>query len=173
MSMLIELLPDAGPALIVGGGKVALRKARNLAEGEFRFTVISPEVLDAFRPLPFVTVVERAFEDGDIDATPPWALVFACTDKRHVNARVGKLAHVRNIPVVVTDRQAESTFFTPATIRDGEVAVAVSTGGASPGLAKMIRERIVAQLGPSWGSIASGARSEREERLARERSDRE
>ena len=173
MSVLIELLPDAGPALIVGGGKVALRKARNLAEGEFRFTVISPDVLDAFRSLPFVTILERPFEESDIDAMPSWALIFACTDKREVNELVGTLARARNIPVVVTDRQSESTFFTPATIRDGEVAVAVSTGGASPGLAKLIRERIVAQLGPGWGSIAAGVRGEREARLARERSDRQ
>ena len=173
MSMLIELRPEAGPALVVGGGKVALRKARNLAEGEFRFTVIAPEVLEGFRSLPFATVVVRAFEDADMDAVPPWALVFACTDDREVNALVGKLARARNIPVVVTDRQAESTFFTPATMRDGEVAVAVSTGGASPGLAKIIRERIVSQLGPGWGAITAGVRGEREARLARERSERQ
>ena len=173
MSILIELRPEAGPALIVGGGRVALRKARNLAEGEFRFTVIAPEVFEGFRSLPFATVIERPFEPADIEATPPWALVFACTNDRDVNAAVGKLARALNIPVVVTDRQAESTFFTPATMRDGEVAVAVSTGGASPGLAKMIRERIVSQLAPGWGTIASGVRSEREARLARERADRQ
>jgi len=171
--MLIELLPEAGPALIVGGGNVALRKARNLAEGEFRLTVIAPSIVPAIRALPFVNVVERAFEERDIEATPVWALVFACTDNREVNRRVGALARARNIPVVVTDRQGESTFFTPATMRDGEVAVAVSTGGASPGLARMIRERVAMALGPGWGNLAAAARTDREARLARKRGETE
>jgi siroheme synthase-like protein len=167
--MMIELLPDAGPALIVGGGQVALRKARNLTEGEFRVTVIAPEVSPHFDLLPFTTIVRRPFQDTDIDGTPPWALVFACTTDREVNRQVGQLARARNIPVVVTDRQAESTFFTPATMRDGEIAVAVSTGGASPSLAKFIRGKIAAALGPGLSGLAHVARTEREERLAAKR----
>ena len=173
MSLMIELLPEAGPALIVGGGAVALRKARNLAEGEFRMTIVAPDVIDGFATLPFVTVHRRPFEPADIDAVPPWAIVFACTSNREVNSRVGDLARARNIPVVVTDRQGESTFFTPATMRDGDLAIAISTGGASPGLAKFIREKVAAALGPGWGSIARVARTEREARLAKARGERE
>ncbi len=173
MSMMIELRPEAGPALVVGGGTVALRKARNLAEGEFRITVIAPEVLERFASLPFITIERRPFVAADIEAVPSWALVFACTDDRDVNRRIGELARARNIPVVVTDRQGESTFFTPATMRDGDLAIAVSTGGASPGLAKFIREKIVTALGPGWGRMAQFARMEREERLAKSRGERE
>ncbi len=169
---MIELRPEAGPALIVGGGAVALRKARNLAEGEFRIAVIAIEISDRLRQQPFVTVYERGFEDSDMDAAAPWALVFACTSDRAVNRRVGELARARNIPVVVTDAQDESTFFTPATIRDGDLAIAVSTGGASPSLAKAIRERIVAALGPGWGTVTYLARQERQKRLAEKRGDR-
>lgn len=169
MSIMIELRPEAGPALIVGGGSIALRKARNLAEGEFRFTVIATEISDRLRQQPFVTLHERPFNDADIDASPPWALVFACTDDRAVNKRIGELARFRNIPVVVADAQGESTFFTPATIRDGDLAVAVSTGGASPSLAKAIRERIVTALGPGWGTVTYLARQERQKRLAAKR----
>ena len=169
MSMMIELRADAGPALIVGGGAVALRKARNLAEGEFRFAVIAPEVRDELRNLAFASIEERPFEEQDIDAVPSWSLVFACTDDRAVNRRIGELARARNIPVVVTDAQEESTFFTPATIRDGDLAIAVSTGGASPKLAKFIRERIITSLGPGWATVVYLARHEREERLAKKR----
>ena len=169
MSMMIELRPEAGPALVVGGGNIALRKSRNLAEGEFRFTVIAPVIRDELRTLAFVSVEQRPFEERDIDAVPSWALVFACTDDRAVNRRIGELARARNIPVVVTDAQDESTFFTPATIRDGDLAIAVSTGGASPKLAKYIRERIITSLGPSWANVIYRARIEREERLAARR----
>lgn len=169
MSVMIDLQPTAGPALVVGGGAVALRKVRNLAEGEFQVTVIAPEVLDGITLQPFVSVIRREFEETDIDAVPSWSLVFACTNERALNRRIGELARARNIPVVVTDRQTESTFFTPATIRDGDLAIAVSTGGASPGIAKMIRERIVSALGPGWGTVARLARQEREARLAAKR----
>jgi siroheme synthase-like protein len=169
VSMMIELRADAGPALIVGGGAVALRKARNLAEGEFRFAVIAQEVRDELRNLAFASIHERAFQEQDIDAVPSWSLVFACTDDRAVNRRIGELARARNIPVVVTDAQEESTFFTPATIRDGDLAIAVSTGGASPKLAKFIRERIITSLGPGWATVVYLARQEREERLAKKR----
>jgi uroporphyrin-III C-methyltransferase/precorrin-2 dehydrogenase/sirohydrochlorin ferrochelatase len=140
-----------------------------VAEGEFSFTVVAPEVLDDFSLLPFAAIIRRPFEDTDLDAVPAWVLVFACTDDRGVNERVGRLARARSIPVVVTDRQRESTFFTPATMRDGELAVAVSTGGASPGLAKLIREKIAAALGPGWGNLAAAARLDREQRLAARR----
>lgn len=173
MSLMIDLQPSAGPALVVGGGAVALRKVRNLAEGEFRVTVIAPEILDEITLQPFVSMVRRAFDEADIEAEPAWSLVFACTNARDVNRRIGELARARNIPVVVTDRQGESTFFTPATIRDGDLAIAVSTGGASPGIAKMIRERIVSALGPGWGTVARLARQEREQRLAARREHRE
>ena len=171
MSMMVEMLPEAGPALVVGGGAVAARKVRNLAEGQFRITVVAPDVLDEIRVAPWVTVIERAFEDGDINAAPAYALVFACTDSREVNRRVGVLARAARIPVVVTDAQAESTFFTPAVVRDGDVTIAVSTRGASPVLAREIREAIVTVLksGPRLAQFALAAREAREARLAAER----
>ena len=82
MSLMIDLQPAAGPALVVGGGAVALRKVRNLAEGEFLITVISPDVLDEIARQPFVSVVPREFLDADIEAEPAWSLVFACTNSR-------------------------------------------------------------------------------------------
>lgn len=169
MSMLIELRPESGPVLIVGGGAVAERKAKVIAGGEFQPTVIAPEIRDAIHHLPFVTVHERAFAASDLPGDPRWALVLACTNDREVNKEIGRLARAANIPVLVADRQAESTFFTPATIQDGELKVAVSTGGASPTLAKYVRERIIAALGPGWGGMVHVARVEREERLTKKR----
>jgi precorrin-2 dehydrogenase/sirohydrochlorin ferrochelatase len=84
-----------------------------------------------------------------------------------VNRKVGTEARARRIPVVVADAQGESTFFTPATLRDGDLAVAISTGGASPALARRIREKIAAAIGPGWAQVVYVARSERERRLGR------
>ena len=165
--MMIDLRAEAGPALIIGGGKVATRKAKSLAEAEFQFVVLAPEIDVSIRVLPWVTVIEREFAPTDLAESALYSLVFACTDSREVNKLVGQLARAARIPVVVADRQAESTFFTPATLRDGDLAVAVSTGGASPGLAASIRTRIATAIGQDWARNVYLARKERDARLGR------
>ena len=166
MSLMIAVQPTIGPALVVGGGTVAARKVRALADAEFRITVVSPQIADAIRFAPFVKIMERAFQAADFDAEIPFGLVFACTDDRQVNRTVGEMARARGIPVVVVDAPAESTFFSPAVLRDGDLLVGVSTGGAAPTVARQIRERLVAALGPAWQSILATARTERAKRQA-------
>ena len=167
MGMMVDLQSAAGPALVVGGGKIATRKVRGLAEAEFQVTVISPAVSDEIRLAPHATVIERPFSPDDLAGDTRYALVFACTDDRTVNCEIGRLARLANIPVVVTDAQEESTFFTPAVLRDGDLAIAVSTGGASPRIARSIREYIVASIGPGWAPILGLARKERQSRKGR------
>lgn len=167
MSLMIDLQPWFGRALVVGGGHVAARKVRTLAEAEFETTVIAPEVLDEIRARPFVTVVQRTFQELDLDLDAGFALVFACTDDRETNRAIGAACRLRRIPVLVADAQSESTFFTPAVLHDGDLAIAVSTGGASPTLAKELRERIAAAIGPGWDQAIHRARAEREVRLGR------
>ncbi|MGI8925544.1 MAG: precorrin-2 dehydrogenase/sirohydrochlorin ferrochelatase family protein [Tepidiformaceae bacterium] len=159
---MIDLRPEFGAALVVGGGKVATRKVRALVEAQFRITVVAPEVDDEIRHAPWVTVRERPYVAEDLEGH---ALVFACTRSRELNREVGRAARKAGLPVVVADRQGESTFFSTAVLRNGDLAVAVSTSGAAPGLARIVRERIVAALGPGWGGVISAARAEREARL--------
>jgi siroheme synthase-like protein len=167
---MIELRPSAGPVLVVGGGEVALRRVRNLSDGGFRITVVAPSILDEIRGLPGVSCLDREFADTDIpDGESRWALVLACTGARDVNRRIGEAARAHAIPVVVADSQEESTVFTPATLRDGSLQVAVSTGGADPALAREIRDRITAALGPGWAGLVERARGARQARLGRER----
>jgi siroheme synthase-like protein len=168
VSLLIELLPTMGPALIVGGGAVAARKARNLTGGKFEIVVVAPEIDPEIRLLPFTTVIEARFEPAHL-ALRQFALVLACTNERAVNAEVGRLSSAARIPVLVADAQGESTFFTPAAVRDGDLTLAVSTGGASPKLARELREAIIAALGPAWGRLGWRARLERQDREARRR----
>jgi siroheme synthase-like protein len=110
-----------------------------MAEGGFELVVVAPCVSATIRDLPHTEVIERTWEPADIDRRP-FGLVFACTDDRAANADVGEAARARRIPVVVCDAPGESTFFTPATCREGAVCLAVSTGGAAPGLARELRD---------------------------------
>ncbi len=169
MGMLIDLQSSQGHALVVGGGVIATRKVKSLVEAEFRITVVAPDVSEEIRLAAWTTVFERAFEETDVTSEPRPALVFACTNDRATNQEIGRIARREHIPVVVTDAQEESTFFTPAILRDGDLAIAVSTGGASPSIAREVRERIVAALGPGWGSIVRLARSERDKQRAETR----
>ncbi|KAA0240868.1 MAG: bifunctional precorrin-2 dehydrogenase/sirohydrochlorin ferrochelatase [Dehalococcoidia bacterium] len=167
MGLIIDFQPVAGHALVVGGGTVATRKVKSLAEAEFATTVIAPAVSSEIRLTPRTTVVEREFQPADLQQEPAWALVIACTGSREVNREVGRLARLARLPVLVADARNESTFFMPAVIRDGDLAVAVSTGGASPGTARWIREQIVGAIGPGWAKMVSLARAERETRRGR------
>lgn len=168
VSLMIALQPSAGPALVVGGGTVAARKVAALVEAGFAVTVVAPRIADAIAAHARVTVVSRRFEFEDLGPGAGYAVVFACTDAREVNRLVGELARAAGIPVNVCDEQSESTFFSPATLRQGDVAVAVSTGGASPLLAREIRGRVAAALGYELAQGAATARAERQQRLGRD-----
>jgi precorrin-2 dehydrogenase/sirohydrochlorin ferrochelatase len=133
--------------LVVGAGAVAQRKVRDLVEAGADVTVIAPEC----RPMPKgVTVVRRPFEDGDLVGV---ALAVAASDDRELNARVAGLARGRGVWVNVVDEPGEGDVVLPAVLRRGELRIAVSTGGASPALARRIRERLDAEFGPEWGAL--------------------
>lgn len=158
MGLMLELLPSLGPALVVGGGAVAARKAESLVAAGFAVTVVAPSIVKVLTGRPGFTLRRRAFAPSDVDGH---ALVFACTGEREVNRLVGKLAREAGIPVVVADSPDESTAFSPAIHRDGDLQVAVSTHGASPALAVEVRDRVAASLGEGWAERVDNARAAR------------
>lgn len=166
MGLMVDLQPSFGAALVVGGGAIAARKVRALVDAGFAVTVVAPEIAADIRLLAGVALHDRGYSPSDLAGH---AIVFACTGSREVNEAVGEGARAAGLPVVVADRQGESTFFSPALLREGDLTVAVSTGGAAPELARQIRERIAAALGPDWAGIVRAARLARETRLAAER----
>jgi siroheme synthase-like protein len=167
VSILVELLPGAGPVLVVGGGTVARRKVQNLVEGGVTHVVIAPAIDDAIAALDGVTCIRRPFVHVDIDARP-WALVLACTGDRGVNRTIGELARARHIPVLVADARAESTVAFPALHRDGDLLVGVSTSGADPALAARLRDSVAEALGPGRAAEVAAARAARAARRTTE-----
>lgn len=131
-------------ALIVGGGRVALRKAERLMPYGADICAVAPEFDGAFRSLSGVTLLERRFEPGDIEGA---ALVIAATDDGELNAAVSELCRWENIPVNVVDDLEKCSFVFPALVQRGELSVGISTGGASPSAAQYVR-RGVEQLVP-------------------------
>lgn len=126
--------------VIVGGGRVAARKAAGVAEAGARVRVIAPRVAAGLRA---DEVRRRKYRAGDLRGA---VLAFAATDDRRVNHAVAREARRRGIPVNVADAREECTFIVPARVRRGEMQIAISTGGTSPRLAKQLRERLEAEL---------------------------
>jgi precorrin-2 dehydrogenase / sirohydrochlorin ferrochelatase len=129
--------------LVVGGGRVALRKIEGLLAAGAEVTVIAPDIEPAVRSLA-VTVIERGYEPGDSAGK---RLVITATDNSDVNAAVAADAKASDIWVNSADDPSNCTFILPAVARDGAVTVAVSTGGASPALASHLRAELQRWLG--------------------------
>jgi uroporphyrin-III C-methyltransferase/precorrin-2 dehydrogenase/sirohydrochlorin ferrochelatase len=145
------------PVLLVGGGEVAARKFSLLAEAGASITVVAPQLgpglAEALSRGAFIYQA-RAFADTDV--TTVW-LVVAATDDRAVNAAVAAAANTARIPCNVVDDRELSSFIMPAIIDRSPVQIAVSTGGASPVLARLIRERLETLLDSSLGPLAAFA----------------
>ena len=124
--------------LVVGGGRVAIEKAQGLLECEADVTLVAPAFDPELDELP-VRLLRRPFRDSDVVRR---FLVIAATNDRLVNSRVSSAAGERGIPCNVADDPELCSFILPAIVRRDPIAVAVSTGGASPALAQRLRDDI-------------------------------
>jgi siroheme synthase-like protein len=134
------------PALVVGGGPIATGKVTGLVEAGARVTVVAPGVSEAIARLATAQTIvwhARAFEDGDIDGQ---FMVIGATDDKALNAHVYQLANAQQRVANAVDDLDNCNFIAAAVARRGELQVAVSTGGASPALAKQLRDRIEHEL---------------------------
>ena len=126
------------PVVVIGGGKVALRKARALVEAGARVKLVAPRREPELEALP-VEWVPRAFEPADLEGA---FLAYAATDNRAVNAQVAAEAKRRGVPVNVADSPKECDFIVPSRVRRGNVQIAVSTSGENPSQAVELRKKI-------------------------------
>ncbi|MGD8591118.1 MAG: bifunctional precorrin-2 dehydrogenase/sirohydrochlorin ferrochelatase, partial [Chromatiales bacterium] len=136
---------------MVGGGAVAERKTATLLKAGADLILISPHLtnsLISWRDAGQLTHLERTFEDTDlIDAH----LVIAATNDSQVNRRIAELANQQRIPINVADQPELCSFIVPSIIDRSPVVAAISTGGASPVLARLIRSRIESIIPAGYG----------------------
>jgi uroporphyrin-III C-methyltransferase/precorrin-2 dehydrogenase/sirohydrochlorin ferrochelatase len=143
--------------LLVGGGDVAERKARLLMEAGARLTVnalaFSPQ-FTVWANEGMLTLAQGDFNEALLDTT--W-LVIAATDDNDVNQRVSDAAEARRIFCNVVDAPKEASFIMPSIIDRSPLMVAVSSGGTSPVLARLLREKLEAVLPQHLGQLAGYA----------------
>ena len=135
------------PVLVVGGGTVALRKVETLLAYGAIVRIVSPCLVPELEAL----VDNRQcfwscknYSDEDLQDA---VLVFSCTEKEEVNAAVAGQARKQGRPVNVVDDPVKCSFIVPSIWQQGDLCIAVSTGGSSPIMARQIRQEIAAHYG--------------------------
>lgn len=149
------------PCLVVGGGAIGERKARELLACHARVTVVSPCLTAELQTLAQTDRLvwrARTFLRSDVRRC---ALVIAATGIPAVDTAVAAEARRRGVLVNAVDRPAQCDFIFGSILRRGELQIAVSTGGRSPALAREIRRRLEPMFGPEYAELVEQVGRER------------
>jgi len=140
--------------LVVGGGDVGLEKVEGLLACNGEVTLVAPEAIEPLRELAdegSIRWEQRAYAPSDLEGS---FMAIAATNDTEVNIRVYDEAENRAMLVNVVDVPPLCNFILPAIIRTGPLAIAISTAGASPALAKRIRDQIADEYGEPYAKLA-------------------
>lgn len=141
--------------LVVGAGEVAARKIELLARAGAKITVIAEQISPAVLSLQAahnLTLVQKSFSSTDLGV---FRLVVSATDNNETNRLVAKTATEQNIPCNVVDTPELCSFIFPAIIDRSPIIAAVSSGGASPVLARLLRAKLETVIPPAYGRLAA------------------
>lgn len=136
--MFIEL--QNAPVLVVGGGKVALRKVKKLLPYGANITVVAPKMEKELEEISEVAKIYREFDSSDLLSCP--TMVIAATDQKEVNEQIAYRCKEQNIPVNVADDVENCSFLFPSLVKKGKLSAGICTGGSSPTAAIYCKERL-------------------------------
>lgn len=141
--------------LVVGAGEVGVRKIRTLLDsGAGKVTVIDTRKeqtgLDDLIAHPCLDFQCREFKQKDLDGK---FLVIASTSSEELNWEISKMCNDRGILCNIVDQPEKCSFIVPATVRQGDLTLAISTGGHSPAFAKKIRRDLQQSFGEEFGKL--------------------
>ena len=140
--------------LVVGGGEVGLEKVEGLLACDADVTLVAPEAVSELRELAdegSIRWERRGFEPGDLEGR---FLAIAATSETDVNISVYDEAERRAMLVNVVDVPPLCNFILPAIVRTGPLAIAISTAGASPALAKRMKREVAELFGDEYAQLA-------------------
>ncbi len=139
--------------LVIGGGSVGTRKALALVESGANVTVISPTVTDTLRSLArrgTINLKTRTYCPADMEGM---FLVFGATNQETLNRQINQDAERLNMLCNIADRPAVCNFILPATVKRGDLVIAISTSGKSPAFAKELRKHLETQFGDEYATL--------------------
>ena len=140
--------------VVVGGGDIGLEKVEGLLACDGDVTLIAPEAIEPLQELAregSIDWIRRPYREGDLEAT---FIAIAATDDTDVNIKVFEDAEKRAMLVNIVDVPPLCNFILPAIVRTGPLAIAISTAGASPALAKRIKHQIAQEYGEPYARLA-------------------
>ena len=140
---------DYKKVVIVGGGHVAVQKVATLRDTKAIITIISPDLHPQLLPLAeegVITWYKKSFEPKDLDDA---TLIIAATNNKEVNDAVQEASQHWQL-VNRADEQQASDFITPAIVRRGSLIISVSTSGASPSLARRLKDELAQQFDEAY-----------------------
>ncbi|MDD9177767.1 MULTISPECIES: precorrin-2 dehydrogenase/sirohydrochlorin ferrochelatase family protein [Aliivibrio] len=144
------------PVLVIGGGEVACRKIDMLLQADADITVVAPSIKSYLMNYVEEDKIHyiKGFYHSDLLAKQSYVQVWATTDNSELNHQVYRDAHDARILVNVVDDTPHCDFITPSMVNRGRVQVAISSGGSSPVLIRMIREQMETQLSSKIAMLA-------------------
>lgn len=157
-------------AVVIGGGRVALRKCRSLLEAQAEVTVIAPEQEEELRLLADagkLQIIPRPYQRGDLAGA---FIAFAASSDPQANREAAIEARERGVLLCVADNPALGNFTSPSRIRRGDLLITVSTSGAAPAFSRAIRKELEERFGPEYAEALRIFRAVRE-KLLTERKD--
>jgi len=155
----VNLLVAGREVLVVGGGRVALEKARGLVEAGAVVTVVAPDVDDELAGIEGITVERRPYRAGEAAG---YRLAVAATGDAAVNQAVFDDGEKAGVWVNAADDPRRCSYTLPARVRRGDLLLTVSTGGRSPALAAWLREELESGFGPEYATLLDVLAEERE-----------
>jgi siroheme synthase-like protein len=141
-------------ALVVGGGDIGLEKVEGLLACDADVVLVAPDAIPALEELAAegsITWHRRTYQAGDLEGC---LIAIAATNDTDVNIEVFNNAEARAMLVNVVDVPPLCNFILPAIVRTGPLAVAISTAGASPALAKRMKREISEMFGEAYANLA-------------------
>jgi precorrin-2 dehydrogenase/sirohydrochlorin ferrochelatase len=144
----------AKKCIVIGAGIVARRKTDALLEHGADITVIGPRVCRALSVLAGkrrIQLIRRHYQSGDLRGA---FIAIAASSNNEINIRAAQEARKRKVLVNVVDNPELSDFIVPASVRRGDFAIAISTGGNSPALARKIRMKLEKEFGDEYAALA-------------------
>lgn len=135
------------PILVVGGGNVAFRKVQTLLHHGALVRIVSPRLVLELRELIDEETCLWEEKDYSTEDIKDAMLVFSCTEIEEVNAQVSRDAKANYRPVNVVDDPEKCSFIVPSIMEQGDLKIAVSTGGSSPIVARQVRAELETYYG--------------------------
>ena len=143
------------PVIVIGGGNVGAEKVRGLLAAEADITLVSPDLIEELREhadAGRIRHIARVYEEADLDGG--YEFIMVATDDGAINAEVAGAGKRRGLWVNAADDPTNCDFILPAVVRKGKITLAASTSGASPALARRLREELDAYLTDDMPALA-------------------